>query len=99
MLRFLAMLTLIAALAGCASSGQPISQGAVSQTQEGVTTREDLIRAFGPVMHTARDTYGRTLLGWGYSRFGVSEGLAVVISDEGKAIGYGLRREHPSRQL
>ena len=89
-MRFVPVMFLIMILAGCASSGQPLSRKAATQVQQGITTQEDLYRLFGPSMHTARDEHGRTILSWGYSRLGATEGFAVVMSDEGKAIGYHL---------
>ncbi len=98
------MLALICALPACTTVGRPITYAERDQIIEGVTTREELERRFGPPRLRSEDEYGNELASWVYIRSGFlgvgykAQALAAKYDASGRVIEVLLtEKSEPSR--
>lgn len=81
-------------LAGCATSGQRITQDKMDQVINGQTTRADLITLFGAPTSETYNSDGSQLLAWGYAHIGFMgigtevQSLAVKVGPDGRVDGF-----------
>ncbi|WPP47113.1 hypothetical protein [Pseudomonas sp. AN-1] len=88
-------------LAGCASSGQRITQDKMDQVINGQTTRSDLITLFGAPTTETYNSDGSQLLAWGYAHIGFMgigtevQSLSVKVGPDGRVDGFSRTGSTP----
>lgn len=68
--RLFAIVVVMLALVGCASSGQKMEEGALQELEPGVTTLADMTREFGQPVAQTFDSEGNLVVNWVYVHVG-----------------------------
>ena len=94
--RFLSMFFIVTILTACASSGTKIEVAQVDQIKTGITTKNDMMRMFGPPLSQTYTSEGKMMMMWFYNyvgAFGVgmeNQSLAVLFDESGKVEKFNL---------
>ncbi|AOY88656.1 hypothetical protein BKP64_11000 [Marinobacter salinus] len=98
------ILLALLALSGCVTQmGQPIDQQKMVELEEGETTKEQAIAAFGPPMNLVQGSNGKQILMWMHGNAGIwgaqkSQSLSITFDEDGVLESYfSSNMEPPNR--
>lgn len=87
-------LVAVCLLAACSTFGKPVTQAQLDQIQQGVTTKDDLLRSFGKPLTVTKNSDGTQIMSWGYAKVGFAgssysnQALSVVLDSSGKVTSF-----------